>query len=114
MLHIQGKISDLDSTVTQTASLIKKGYMPAHCTKSLHSLQHELAKIKENAEEMYAALNVNSEFPTLTGVSMTVVKRLFMLRDLKAGVQKRVSNACFEFDRLDRAAGGKDMTLGEY
>lgn len=112
VLTIQGKIGELDATVSQTTTLIKQGILPAHCTDPLKALQAELIKMKDNAEEMYSSLNVNSEFPTLTGVSLTLVKKLFLLRELKASVQKRASHACFEFDKLDRAAGGKDMVLG--
>lgn len=112
ILTIQTKLGELDSTVSFTKSLIKQGVMPAHCSEPLGALQDELSKMKENAEEMYTSLNVNAQFPTLAGVNLTLVRRLFMLRELKASVQKRASHACFEFDKLDRAAGGKDMVLG--
>lgn len=112
ILNIQGKIGELDTTVSHTQSLIKQGVLPRHCAESLNALHTELNKMKGNAEEMYSALNVNAEFPSLAGVSLTLVKKLFLLRELKASVQKKASHACFEFDKLDRAAGGKDMVLG--
>ncbi|KAJ2934568.1 hypothetical protein H1R20_g2518, partial [Candolleomyces eurysporus] len=37
---------------------------------------------------------------------------LYLLREIKATVQRKATSTFWEFDKLDRAAGGKDIALG--
>ncbi|KAF6744700.1 hypothetical protein DFP72DRAFT_1018573 [Ephemerocybe angulata] len=112
LMGIQDDIDALSKTVATTTAQIKNSILPKSCTQHLKVLQNRLDGIHENAQDMYVSLNVNEEFPSLTGVDLEFVRKIFLLRELKQAVQKRATSAFWEFDKLDRAAGGKDMVLG--
>ncbi|KAJ2915397.1 hypothetical protein MD484_g5045, partial [Candolleomyces efflorescens] len=112
ILQIQGEVQDLEQTIQKTASLVKSGSLPATCRSSLQDLQTMCTKIQEKAQQMYSALNVTNDFPSIVGVDLEFVRKLFLLRELKFQVQRRATSAFWEFDKLDQAAGGKEVPHG--
>ena len=64
------------------------------------------------AEALYSSLNVHEQFPELTNISLNFVQILLMAQDLKINICKRAVGSFFEWDKLDRAVGGKDKPLG--
>ncbi|KAJ2914823.1 hypothetical protein MD484_g5591, partial [Candolleomyces efflorescens] len=112
ILQIQGEVQDLEQTIQKTASLVKSGSLPATCRSSLQDLQTMCTKIQEKAQQMYSALNVSNDFPSIVGVDLEFVRKLFLLRELKFQVQRRATSAFWEFDKLDQAAGGKEVPHG--
>lgn len=112
LLNIQGEFEGLEKTVRHATKLIHNGTIPKSNLQHLDGMLEQLARIREQADSMYASLNVNSDFPLLSGVDLDFVRRLFLLRHLKATVQKKATSTMWEFDKLDQASGGKDMALG--
>ena len=76
--------------------------------------QHTHATLAAQTETLYSSLNVHNQFPELSHLSLDFVRTLLMARDLKMNIQKRAVGSFFEWDRLDRAVGGKDKPLGEF
>lgn len=112
ILQIQTEVQELENTIQKSSSLIKGGALPAACRSSVQDLQALCTNIQDKAQQMYAALNVSHEFPSIVGVDLEFVRKLFLLRELKFQVQKRATSAFWEFDKLDRAAGGKEVPHG--
>jgi hypothetical protein len=61
---------------------------------------------------MYSTLHVSQEFPKIVGVDLKFIWKLFLLWELKTQVQRCATSAFWEFDKLDRAAGGKEVPHG--
>ncbi|RXW16674.1 hypothetical protein EST38_g9188 [Candolleomyces aberdarensis] len=112
ILEIQTEIQDLENTIQKSSSLVKSGVLPAACRSSIQDLQRLCTDIQAKAQQMYTALNVSHEFPTIQGIELEFIRKIFLLRELKFQVQRRATSAFWEFDKLDRAAGGKDVPHG--
>lgn len=112
LLNIQGDFEDLERTVKHATKLIQNGTIPKSNLQHLNGMLEQLGRIRAEADSMYSSLNVNTQFPSLSGVDLEFVRRLFLLRHLKATVQKKATSTLWEFDKLDQASGGKDMALG--
>lgn len=113
LLAIQNEFETLEKTVKLASASIKKGVLPKASLDHLNVMIDQLGTIRERADAMYSTLNVDSNFPSLAGVELEFVRRLFLLRQLKATVQKKATSTMWEFDKLDQASGGKDMALGK-
>ncbi|KAJ2923323.1 hypothetical protein H1R20_g13768, partial [Candolleomyces eurysporus] len=112
ILQIQTEIQDLENTIQKSSSLVKSGVLPAACRSSIQDLQRLCTDIQAKAQQMYTALNVSHEFPTIQGIELEFIRKIFLLRELKFQVQRRATSTFWEFNKLDRAAGGKDVPHG--
>ena len=63
-------------------------------------------------EDIYTSLNINEAFPELRDLPYEFVRTLILLRDLKINIRKRAIATFFEWDKLDRATGGREQALG--
>jgi len=107
--------ADLDSSsrVLQLArATIEKGNASSSVLDALASLERSHARLVTKTEALYSSLNVHDRIPELKDVSLEFVQILLMARDLKINIRKRVVGSFFEWDKLDRAVGGKDKPLG--
>jgi hypothetical protein len=114
ILRIQSELKTLESTVARSNALLGSGALPKSCRPALEALQKQFNELKSKADGMYASLNVTEDFPNLEGVSFDFMQKMFLVRELKANVQRRATHVFWEFDKLDRAAGGKDMATGTH
>ena len=80
----------------------------------LESLKKSHGRTMDKVEALYASPNVPDEFPQLQGLPLPFVQTLLMARDLKINIRKRAIGSFFEWDKLDRAAGGRDQPLGRF
>lgn len=84
-------------------------------TSSLHllsSLRTEQEHFTEKLEEIYSSLNIPDSFPELRDVNFEFVHVLLMARELKINIRKRAVGSFFEWDKIDRAVGGREESLG--
>jgi hypothetical protein len=72
----------------------------------LSVLEGTLSQLRLQAEKFYLSLEVNKDFPVLKGVDLDFVRKLLMLREVKASVQRRATSTFWEFNKLDQASGG--------
>ncbi|RXW17975.1 hypothetical protein EST38_g7890 [Candolleomyces aberdarensis] len=112
ILNIQTDINELEATVERSLKLVSKGALPETCRPAISGLQAQLQKIEANAQSLYSTLNVPNKFPSLIGVDLEFIRRLYLIREIKASVQRKATSTFWEFDKLDRATGGKDVALG--
>jgi hypothetical protein len=64
-------------------------------------------------EQLYASLNIPDSFDDLDGIDLRFVHTLLLARDLKINIRKRAIGTFFEWDKLDRAVGGRNQPLGQ-
>ncbi|OJT12711.1 hypothetical protein TRAPUB_10739 [Trametes pubescens] len=76
------------------------------------SLKRTHTRTIQKVESLYSSLNVPQDFPELQGLPLEFVRILLMARDLKINIRKRAIGSFFEWDKLNRAAGGRDQPLG--
>ncbi|EMD40254.1 hypothetical protein CERSUDRAFT_46500 [Gelatoporia subvermispora B] len=76
------------------------------------SIRARTLYLNTHAETLYISLNISQMFPELKNVDAEVVRVIMLAHDLKIYIRKRVVAQLLEFDRIDRAAGGKDNPLG--
>ena len=87
--------------------------VPPEAHKAIKSLKKNHSCLLKNIELLYASLNVSDTFPELDGLLLDFVRVLLMTRDLKTNIYKQAITNFLEFDKLDRAVGGKQNPLGE-
>ena len=114
VLVLQADIDNTNKLLQLARTTIEKGNATPGILDALANFERTHAKLAAQAEILYSSLNVHDQFPELSHVSLDFVRILLMARDLKINIRKRAVGSFFEWDRLDRAIGGKDKPLGEF
>ena len=112
MLTLQADLDNSNKVLQLAWATIKKGNASPGIMDALASLERSHARLMTKAEALYSSLNVHDQFPELKNISLDFVQILLMARDLKINIRKRAVGTFFEWDKLDRAVGGKDKPLG--
>ena len=112
VLNLEAELDDIKKYVNAMQTHIRVENTNPQAHHFLRSLQQSHARTIEQVEALYASLNVPEEFPEVQGLSLPFVRTLIMARDLKINIRKRAIGSFFEWDKLDRAAGGRDQPLG--
>ena len=73
---------------------------------------HERPLCKVNA--LYSSLYIPARFPDLDGIGFEFVQTLLLACDLKINIRKWAIGSFFEWDKLNRAVGGKQKALGMF
>ena len=112
MLNLQAELDDIQKHVrTVETSISAQDTTPA-THQLIKDLQQSHARTMDQVEQLYASLNVPDDFPELRELPLPFIRTLIMARDLKINIRKRAIGSFFEWDKLDRAAGGRDQPLG--
>ncbi|KAL0575864.1 hypothetical protein V5O48_006114 [Marasmius crinis-equi] len=113
VLKLQAEIDALEITIASTKATIDKlKFPPSDSTMLLSDLQHAHAKLKKKANDLYSALNIPQNHPSLANVPLDYVHALLIARDLKYDIRKRAISTIQEYDQIDRAVGGAHEALG--
>jgi len=112
VLTLQGELDTVDNSLKNTKEVISKSAPTRESLNLISSLERSQDRLKQKVEDLYASLNVHESFPELQGINLEFVRTLLMARDLKINIRKRAIGSFFEWDKLDRAVGGRDETLG--
>ena len=112
VLTLQTELSAIDSYFNHVKKAISEGSDNPEVVRFLESLRRTHEETLSKAEKLYASLNVPDVFPEIEGLPLEFVRMLLLARDLKINIRKRAIGTFFEWDKLDRAAGGRDQPLG--
>jgi hypothetical protein len=112
VLTLQGELASVDQSLQATKDIISKSTATKESRELISSLERSQDRLKQKVEALYASLNVHETFPELRGINLEFVRTLLMARDLKINIRKRAIGSFFEWDKLDRAVGGRDVALG--
>ncbi|KAK1226507.1 hypothetical protein PQX77_010515 [Marasmius sp. AFHP31] len=113
VFQLQDQIDDLEQEIAEVKSAVKKlPFPPSDALFILRNLEKLHAKLKSEAEGLYASLNIDNQYPHLKGIPLEYLHTLLLARDLKITIRKKAIGSFFEWDRLDQAMGGADEALG--
>ncbi|KAI5981055.1 hypothetical protein EDC04DRAFT_2916960 [Pisolithus marmoratus] len=112
VLSLQAELDTTTKVIQVAQATIERGNVSPGILDALASMERSHARLITKAEALYSSLNIHEQFPELMNVSLDFVRTLLMARDLKINIRKRAIGSFFEWDKLDRAVGGKDKPLG--
>ncbi|KAG6862631.1 hypothetical protein C0991_011149, partial [Blastosporella zonata] len=112
VLTLQGQMDAFDTVIQNLRKDLSKNNAPTASLELINKLQKTQDDLKDDAEALYTTLNVHDSFPELCHVDLEFVKILLMARDLKINIRKRAIGSFLEWDKLDRAVGGREESLG--
>ena len=112
VLLLQSDLEASDRALQAARSIIEKD-ATQDTLEALQSLERGHDRLLTKVDTLYASLNVQNRFPELHGVNLEFVRTLLLARDLKINIRKRAIGSFFEWDKLDRAVGGKQKALGQ-
>ncbi|KAG1770194.1 hypothetical protein EDD22DRAFT_977211 [Suillus occidentalis] len=112
VLALQSDLDASDRALQTTRTTLEKDAASGDTLDVLESLQRGHDRLMAKVEALYSSLNVHDRFPELNGVNLDFVRVLLIARDLKMNIRKCAIASFFEWDKLDRAVGGSQQTLG--
>jgi len=112
---VLGLQADLEASdrALQTARTIIEKDVTQDTLQALESLERGHDRLLNKVDVLYTSLNIHDRFPELHGVNLEFVRILLLACDLKMNIRQRAIGSFFEWDKLDRAVGGKQKTLGK-
>ena len=112
VLALQAELDTSNRALQMTRTMFGKETTSDDTLEALESLEKGHTRLMDKVETLYMSLNLSDRFPELEGVDLNFVRTLLMARDLKINIRKRAIASFFEWDKLDRAVGGAQQTLG--
>lgn len=113
ILGLQADIEVVTNSIRSAqATLSKSTNSSKSCLDLLSGLHEEREHFTEKLDEIYSSLNIPDTFPELRNVNFEFVHVLLMARELKINIRKRAVGSFFEWEKIDRAVGGREQSLG--
>lgn len=113
VLTLQTELDEISGFFRHVKKAISEDVSNPEAHRFFDSLCRTHQKTVGKVEELYKSLNVTDKFPEIQGLPLEFVRALLMARDLKINIRKRAVGTFFEWDKLDRASGGRDQPLGK-
>ena len=113
VLNLQTELNAIEGYFKHIQKAISEDSGNPEVLHFLESLRRTHEKTLSKVEGLYTSLNVGESFPEIEGLPLEYVRTLLLARDLKINIRKRAIGTFYEWNRLDRAAGGRDQPLGE-
>ncbi|KAJ7916234.1 hypothetical protein B0H13DRAFT_2231663 [Mycena leptocephala] len=113
VLALQVQIDTVETSILEVKSTITGDDSAGAQTRNiLLRLQATHQALSDQAEALYASLNISSAFPELQHLPLEFVRTLLMMRDLKMNIRKHAVRSFQEWEMLDRAVSGRREPLG--
>ncbi|KZV78291.1 hypothetical protein EXIGLDRAFT_575095, partial [Exidia glandulosa HHB12029] len=131
VVELQEQIENLEKSISATASTFRRRTRAATRAAAQDTgdgtaarrgadaggsqialLRDTLRALQAQADELYGALNVGEDFPSIAIYGREFVKLLVMTHDAKELARAKVIARLSELDRLDQAVGGSGTPLG--
>ncbi|KAJ6582196.1 hypothetical protein B0H19DRAFT_1370295 [Mycena capillaripes] len=111
VLNLQTQIDVVDKSISEAKQSITGSGASVDCLALLRSLEGTHDILSNQAQALYASLNIQEEFPDLQNLPLEFVRTLLLMRDLKINIHKRAVGTFYEWENLDRAVGGRKEAL---
>ena len=112
MLTLQTELDQINGFFQHVEKVIHEDSRNSEAFRFLDILSQAHKKTISQVEDLYKSLNIADAFPDIQGLPLEFVHVLLMARDLKMNIRERAIGTFFEWDKLDRASGGRDQALG--
>ena len=113
VLTLQTELDEISGFFRHVKKAISEDPSNSEARRFLDSLCRTHEETISKVEGLYNSLNITDSFPEIQGLPLEFVRLLLMARDLKINIRKRAIGTFFEWDKLDRASGGRDQPLGK-
>ncbi|KAI1788529.1 hypothetical protein LXA43DRAFT_894498 [Ganoderma leucocontextum] len=113
VLTLQTELDEISGYFRHVRKAISEDASNPEAPRFFESLCRTHQETVNKVEELYSSLNVTDAFPEIQGLPLEFVRTLLLARDLKINIRKRAIGTFFEWDKLDRASGGRDQPLGK-
>lgn len=113
VLTLQTELTQIDELIQHVNKAMSQDAGNTEAHNFLTALRQAHGDTISKVEDLYVSLNVADSFPEIKGLPLDFVRTLLLARDLKINIRKRAIGTFFEWDKLDRAAGGRDQPLGQ-
>ncbi|KAJ7850971.1 hypothetical protein B0H13DRAFT_2360391 [Mycena leptocephala] len=111
VLLLQNQIDTVEKAINETKKTLHGSASP-HSLGVLRSLETTHERLGMEAEQLYASLNIQTDFPELRSLPLEFAQTLLLMRDLKINIRKHAIGSFFEWESLDRAVSGRREALG--
>ncbi|KAJ7202987.1 hypothetical protein B0H12DRAFT_1035731 [Mycena haematopus] len=112
VLTLQTQIDGVEKAILDAKESIASSEAPPDAVTLLRSLEATHKRLSQQADELYASLNIGGSFPELADLPRPFVHTLLILSDLKTVIRKRAIASFQEWEALDRAVAGRREPLG--
>ncbi|KAF7334389.1 ULP-PROTEASE domain-containing protein [Mycena venus] len=112
VMGLQTQIDAVEKAISEAKQSITTAGASPDSLGLLRGLEATHERLSNQAEALYASLNIHTSFPELRDLPLEFVRTLVMMRDLKINIRKRAVGSFYEWEALDRAVGGRREALG--
>ncbi|KAJ6553265.1 hypothetical protein B0H19DRAFT_1377852 [Mycena capillaripes] len=112
VVTLQTQIDGVEKAIIDAKQTIAVSGAPPDAVSLLRSLEATHKMLNQQAEELYASLNIGGSFPELADLPRPFVHTLLILNDLKTVIRRRAIASFQEWEALDRAVAGRREPLG--
>lgn len=111
-MALQDQIEQVEDKICAADVTLRDAGSARQARLQLRGLKTTHKTLSEQVDELYAALDVGETFPDIRMLGLEFARTLVMAYDAKCIARQKVIGRFFEWDVLDRAAGGKGHALG--
>ncbi|KAF7326957.1 hypothetical protein MVEN_02589900 [Mycena venus] len=112
VLTLQTQIDVVEKAILDAKQAITGSDPPPNTVSLLRKLEATHERLSQEAEELYASLNISGSFPELADLPRAFVHTLLIVHDLKIVIRRRAVASFQEWEALDRAVAGRREPLG--
>ncbi|KAF7337089.1 ULP-PROTEASE domain-containing protein [Mycena venus] len=112
VLTLQTQIDAVEKAILDAKQAITGSDPPPNTVSLLRKLEATHERLSQEAEELYASLNISGSFPELADLPRAFVHTLLIVHDLKIVIRRRAVASFQEWEALDRAVAGRREPLG--
>ncbi|KAJ7820887.1 hypothetical protein B0H13DRAFT_1921094 [Mycena leptocephala] len=112
VLTLQTQIDAVENAILDAKQEITGSGPPPNTVSLLRRLEATHEKLSQEAEDLYASLNISESFPELADLPRAFAHTLLIVHDLKIVIRRRAIASFQEWEELDRAVAGRREPLG--
>jgi hypothetical protein len=112
VLALQTQIDGVEKAIHDAKQEITGSDVPPNTVSLIRRLEATHDKLSQEAEDLYASLNISGSFPELADLPRAFAHTLLIVHDLKIVIRRRAIASFQEWEELDRAVAGRREPLG--
>ncbi|KAJ7923347.1 hypothetical protein B0H13DRAFT_1602762, partial [Mycena leptocephala] len=112
VLALQTQIDGVEKAIHDAKQEITGSDVPPNTVSLIRRLEATHDKLSQEAEDLYASLNISGSFPELADLPRAFAHTLLIVHDLKIVIRRRAIASFREWEEPDRAVAGRREPLG--
>ncbi|KAJ7828415.1 hypothetical protein B0H13DRAFT_1917104 [Mycena leptocephala] len=111
VLTLQTQIDSVEKAISDAKQEIAGSNPPLNTVSLIWRLEVTHEKLSQEAEDLYASLNISKSFPDLAELPRAFTHTLLIVHDLKIVIRRCAIASFQEWEELDRAVAGRREPL---